>query len=75
MEKKLKAAFINQEKSNIILFLLTMLVGYVLSVILIGGPVTYSAPGGALIGFIVLEAWKYRQFKKEWKIVRSSTGI
>ncbi|UJF28431.1 hypothetical protein [Planococcus sp. 107-1] len=71
----MKAAFINQERTNIILFLLTMLVGYASSVILIGGPVTYSAPGGALIGFFVLEVWKYRQFKKEWQIEKMTTGI
>ncbi|CEG22814.1 hypothetical protein BN1080_01749 [Planococcus massiliensis] len=64
----MKAAFLKQEKSNIILFLITMLAGYLLSVILIGGPVTYSAPGGALLGFFFLECWRYKQFKKEWKI-------
>lgn len=69
----MRKEFLNQEKWNILLFLFVMIVGYVSSVILIGGPVTYSAPAGILIGFLILEFWKYRNFKKEWEIKRQSS--
>ena len=63
----MKKEFLKQEKWNILLFLFAMIVGYVSSAVFIGGPVTYSAPGGALIGFLVFELWNYTRFKKEWQ--------
>jgi hypothetical protein len=67
MREKMRKEFLKQEKWNIGLFLSAMIIGYISSVILIGGPVTYSAPIGALTGFLVFQSWNYRQFKKEWK--------
>lgn len=52
----MKKDFLKQEKWTITLFLLAMTIGYVSSVILIGGPVTYSAPIGSLIGFLLFES-------------------
>ncbi|MDN3451076.1 hypothetical protein QMA09_12830 [Planococcus sp. APC 3906] len=63
----MKKDFLKQEKWMISLFLLAMTIGYVSSVILIGGPVTYSAPIGSLTWFLLFESWNYRRFKKEWK--------
>lgn len=60
-------AFINQEKRSSFLFIVVMAIGYISSVIIIGGPVTYSAPIGAAIGFILLKLGSYGRFKKEWK--------
>lgn len=59
--------FLKQEKRTITLFLLVMIIGYVSSLILIGGPLTYSAPIGSLIGFLLFELWNYSRFKKEWQ--------
>lgn len=40
-------AFMNQEKRSFFLFIPVMANGYISSVIIIGGPVTYAAPIGA----------------------------
>lgn len=71
----MKKEFLKSEKWNILLFLVVMIVGYVSSLIFIDGPVTYSAPAGVLIGFLILESWKYRNFKKEWEIKRQSSTL
>lgn len=61
----MRKAFLKQEKWLIILFSLSSILGYVSSVIFLGGPVTYSGPIGALTGFLIYELWNYKNFKKE----------
>lgn len=61
-------AFLKQEKWMIFMFTLASIAGYVSSVILIGGPVTYSSPIGAWTGFLIFQIWNYRSFKKDWII-------
>lgn len=67
-EHRMRKSFLRQEKWEILLFVVAMAAGYISSVILIGGPVTYSGPAGCVTGFLLYQAWKYRRFKKEWKL-------
>lgn len=64
----MRKSFLKQEKWEIVLFVIVMSAGYISSVILIGGPVTYSGPAGCVTAFFLYQAWKYKRFKKEWKL-------
>lgn len=57
--------YLIHEKWDIIIFILVYAIGFISSCIFIGGPVTYSAPIGVLIGYLLNHRWKYKRFKSE----------
>ncbi|GEM_PF-4461644 len=59
--------YLLHEKWDIIIFIFVYVTGYVSSVIFIGGPATYSGPIGVLIGFLLVQRWKYKKYYKSKK--------
>ncbi|MFJ5763866.1 hypothetical protein ACIP9C_00800 [Lysinibacillus sp. NPDC093210] len=57
-------AYFTKYKWSIIIFSILYAASFILSFILIRGPVTYSGPLGTFIGFCLLQVWQYHRFKK-----------
>lgn len=64
--ERLFLRFLKTQIIEIMIFLTVFSLGAILSYIYSGGPKTLSAPTGVVIGFIIIQFFAYRNFKKEW---------